>query len=917
MHLEDSNWTTPAYGGTAIGTSTVDQNESFGYGIEYKARLNSIEEGWFLTSGSGVGGGGAAYVSDASGSGSYSAEFDGGAGTINGTTAVVLHDGWGYSYDQTYSYNPDDDVWTTTESGSGTTDGTSHSEYSGSGAYSSSVTSATGGSSASGGVEENGNVDSAYDAAFSWTDADWTMTRHQSESTLSHSHYEGGDQTQVLTSSGAFSSGDGSFSDDVSFNTHEQILHAEFSSSGNDTETTTGGAYTWSRSASGSNSGFTETTDGSGFTKNYGTATSTSTSSRVDTGYSSNASINYDRVDTTYDWSNAAADDGSAAESWSSGGTHVWSDTLDQNWTTAWTQTNTTGGSSSGSSSGSGSSGGSGSSSGSSSGSGSGSGSGGGGSGSGGGGGSGSGSGSGGPTTITTSGGTAGSFHTASSGSTSWANSFSSSTPATPGVPVTPPTNFMGRTNNGGEEGEEGEEGEGGGGGGEGGSNFGEEDNGGGGNGGGGGGRGWSTSEFISIITVSEDRPRGHGTQLFNALSNGACEKPGYSADSQPLDAILEEGLEIKAAGASVIADSGFLDFGQGITEEQLIAGAKIVATVGVSLIPGVGEGMDIYVLAHPDSTPLDRTFAVASLTVSALSFGFSPNFGGVRQALRGSAKTASETGQQVARHSGERQEVAVAACRSMGDGCFPAGTIVSAESGLRPIESIQLGERIWSLDMTTEQWELRPVLKCGSFEYEGRIVRLQIAGEIVESTEHHPFWVIDGRDLDSRPKPKHAAPREVESPLPGRWVDAVHLQECDILQLKSGIRVVITAIASRVTKESVYNFSVEEHHCYAVSKQAVLVHNTDCVYDDLVAKAQELYPNLSGKVQQHHITPKYLGGAESGKKVPLDAAYHQQITNAFRKAWPYGQEAPDSSQLKVIIKKVYSEFPLPPGTTP
>jgi hypothetical protein len=86
--------------------------------------------------------------------------------------------------------------------------------------------------------------------------------------------------------------------------------------------------------------------------------------------------------------------------------------------------------------------------------------------------------------------------------------------------------------------------------------------------------------------------------------------------------------------------------------------------------------------------------------------------------------------------------------------------------------------------------------------------------------------------------------------------------------------------------------------------------------FDDLVRQAKQQYPKLAGKIHQHHITPQYLGGAVNGPKVPLDAAYHQQITNAFRKAWPYGQDPPSPSQLREIMNKVYSEFPLPPDTS-
>jgi hypothetical protein len=81
---------------------------------------------------------------------------------------------------------------------------------------------------------------------------------------------------------------------------------------------------------------------------------------------------------------------------------------------------------------------------------------------------------------------------------------------------------------------------------------------------------------------------------------------------------------------------------------------------------------------------------------------------------------------------------------------------------------------------------------------------------------------------------------------------------------------------------------------------------------DDLLNAAQKAYPKLAGKSQLHHITPKYLGGPANGPLIKLDAAYHQQITNAFRAEWGYGLGKPSAAQLQTIMNKVYSQFPLP-----
>jgi len=83
--------------------------------------------------------------------------------------------------------------------------------------------------------------------------------------------------------------------------------------------------------------------------------------------------------------------------------------------------------------------------------------------------------------------------------------------------------------------------------------------------------------------------------------------------------------------------------------------------------------------------------------------------------------------------------------------------------------------------------------------------------------------------------------------------------------------------------------------------------------YKSLLEAAKRKYPKLAERFHDHHITPKYLGGDPKGPTVRLNAAYHQEITNAFRREWPYGQGMPDAQELLRILDKVYSQFPLPP----
>jgi len=73
------------------------------------------------------------------------------------------------------------------------------------------------------------------------------------------------------------------------------------------------------------------------------------------------------------------------------------------------------------------------------------------------------------------------------------------------------------------------------------------------------------------------------------------------------------------------------------------------------------------------------------------------------------------------------------------------------------------------------------------------------------------------------------------------------------------------------------------------------------------------MYPKLAYKVHQHHVDPIYMGGARDGMQVPVDAAYHQLITNEFRSLHPYGKTILSAEERLRIAREVYRRVPLQP----
>ncbi len=115
---------------------------------------------------------------------------------------------------------------------------------------------------------------------------------------------------------------------------------------------------------------------------------------------------------------------------------------------------------------------------------------------------------------------------------------------------------------------------------------------------------------------------------------------------------------------------------------------------------------------------------------------------------------------------------------------------------------------------------------KAQSTYHNGRSVFVTVAGETVEATFRHPFWVVRGEELAERPRRDDMAPVTAGATTPGRWVDAGDLRVGDEMLLRDGRIERVEALGFGFLETAVYNFDIEGLHCYAVGRSEVLVHN-------------------------------------------------------------------------------------------
>lgn len=152
------------------------------------------------------------------------------------------------------------------------------------------------------------------------------------------------------------------------------------------------------------------------------------------------------------------------------------------------------------------------------------------------------------------------------------------------------------------------------------------------------------------------------------------------------------------------------------------------------------------------------------------------------------------------------------------GPSCFPAGTKVWTESGVRNIETVKAGDRVLSQDPETGELAYRVVLNTTS-RPDAELLKLQLTDETITASIGHPFWVNKRG-----------------------WQMTKELKSGDVLHTLDGC--VELQQAERLPgKATVYNLVVADWNTFFVGLSGVLVHDvtyrqpTRAIVPGLVAK--------------------------------------------------------------------------------
>ncbi|GAA3408999.1 hypothetical protein GCM10020370_47220 [Paenibacillus hodogayensis] len=134
---------------------------------------------------------------------------------------------------------------------------------------------------------------------------------------------------------------------------------------------------------------------------------------------------------------------------------------------------------------------------------------------------------------------------------------------------------------------------------------------------------------------------------------------------------------------------------------------------------------------------------------------------------------------------------------------CFTAGTKVLTDEGEKPIEEIEVGDKVLAKDNETSEMAYKEVEWLFQRDVE-ETYNITIGDEVITTTDEHPFWIV-GKG----------------------WVESKNLVLGEVLTTSDGKELAIEKIEIKKEHKTVYNFKVKDFHTYFVSNLGIWTHNS------------------------------------------------------------------------------------------
>lgn len=233
-----------------------------------------------------------------------------------------------------------------------------------------------------------------------------------------------------------------------------------------------------------------------------------------------------------------------------------------------------------------------------------------------------------------------------------------------------------------------------------------------------------------------------------------------------------------------------------------------------VGLVPVLGEPADVVnaAVSVARGNYTDAALSLAAVVPVIGSAATATKWGGkATNAINKTRKARASRNIQAAPSRSPRSARAKARSHASQCNSFVPGTsVLMANRTAKPIEDVQLGDLVWAADPETGEEGPREVTRLITGHGDKTLVDIEIDGDTVTATDHHPIWVNNA----------------------GEWVDAEDLQVGDYLLDDNGVTLLVNHIDIRhVTDQTVHNLTVDDIHTFYVlaGDDPVLTHNDNC----------------------------------------------------------------------------------------
>jgi len=273
---------------------------------------------------------------------------------------------------------------------------------------------------------------------------------------------------------------------------------------------------------------------------------------------------------------------------------------------------------------------------------------------------------------------------------------------------------------------------------------------------------------------------------------------------------------------------------------------------------------------------------------------------------------------------SGSRTSVG-GSSRGGAGGCFPAYTDVAVPGGLASITAVSIGDAVLTLNDETGGSLVSRIVGVSQQAYQGDMISIRLAAGSLDATGNHPFRVVRGAGLESRPPAVDVSASERGNGDSGRWVEARDLKRGDLIATVTGVPMEVESTSSRTVSTTVYNLTVARH-TYAVSSLGLVVHNKGgqepsgasmSAADEPMPAMSEMPPGFNTEEYNRIFEPGFkrvIDEPLSTLSIDVDTAAYSNI----RRFLQQGQLPPeDSVRIEEMINYFSYDYPDPGGDDP